>query len=579
MKSKSLKDYIGTLPLTMEMFPEKQWTDDKGRQWTSNIKTSLEKNPKDNKWYLFPTMMGGLDLPFIGAYEGALKCKHFGVYDSKKEGMKADKDIHEYFDSIKGYQQGGAIEPDATKVHNNIDNLMLQAKLDEFDRTGVLRTQPESPRGVADALSRDFVEGLLPIGAGVKLFRGVPRWFRGKMVKGGRHVSPEEQSKGLEHITGAVKQPSKSGTWATDIKKEAEIYARSHGKGTGHVLEYDVPKKFYDDAITSWNDPKSPFFATPNWFDLGIPKEYLKKVHKGYQQGGTVEPDATKVHNNIDNLIIETELDKLAQTGSMRVDRTPEYIGGLDPIVENVALSPILTLKSLGSVGKKILEKTGLRNPISHYTSGSNAASILNRKKIVGTGEFPGRRVPGQSASAVSVTRDPMFTSRPHGSIGTDIRFILDRDELVKKGLPMEPIAVSNYKKTTPLYGGKTLGDVAEGKLYRTGSKMNPRFEFEERVRGSIPTENIKLIDILQLPLSESDQSHNVLRLLRSLYKTNIPIIKSSSVAERLRNMPMSSSDIDYWKGDYRKPRGVYRGIRKLLESPTYKFDPFEKVR
>ena len=41
MKYKSLKDYIGTLPLTMEMFPEKQWTDDKGRQWTSNINTSL----------------------------------------------------------------------------------------------------------------------------------------------------------------------------------------------------------------------------------------------------------------------------------------------------------------------------------------------------------------------------------------------------------------------------------------------------------------------------------------------------------------------------------------------------------
>ena len=57
----------------------------------------------------------------------------------------------------------------------------------------------------------------------------------------------------------------------------------------------------------------------------------------------------------------------------MRVDRTPEYIGGVDPVVENVALSPILTLKSLGSVGRKILEKTGLRNPVTHYTTGSGA--------------------------------------------------------------------------------------------------------------------------------------------------------------------------------------------------------------
>ena len=305
-----------------------------------------------------------------------------------------------------------------------------------------------------------------------------------------------------------------------------------------------------------------------------------KSIKQYYQQGGTVESDATKVHNNIDNLILQAELDKLAQTGSMRVDRTPDYIGGVDPVVENVALSPIMTLKSLGSVGRKLLEKTGLRNPISHYTSGSHASSILNRKKIIGTGEFPGRRVPGQSASAVSVTRDPMFTSRPHGSIGTDIRFILDRDELVKKGFPMKPIAVNNYGKTLNNYGRPpvTLENYKKIHGYYP-DQMNPRFEFEERVRGSIPTENIKLIDILQLPLSESDQSHNILRLLRHLYKTNIPIIKSSSVAERLRNMPMSSSDIDYWKGDYRKPRGVYRGIRKLLESPTYKFDPFEKVR
>ena len=160
------------------------------------------------------------------------------------------------------------------------------------------------------------------------------------------------------------------------------------------------------------------------------------------------QPASTGVHNNIDNLILDAELDKLAQTGSMRADTRPQYIGGVDPIVENIAMGPLLTLKSLGSVGKKILEKTGLRNPVSHYTAGQNASSILNRGKIIGTGEFPGKKV--RSSSAVSVTRDPMFTSRPHGSIGTDIRFILDRDELVKKGFPMEPIAVRGYRKTNP---------------------------------------------------------------------------------------------------------------------------------
>ena len=101
--------YRGTLPLTMEMFPEKRWSDDQGRQWTSNIKTRLEKD--NGKWYLFPTMMGGLDLPEEGAYRGALRGKHFGVYDSYDEGMKADKVIHDYFDRIKGYQSGGTVEP------------------------------------------------------------------------------------------------------------------------------------------------------------------------------------------------------------------------------------------------------------------------------------------------------------------------------------------------------------------------------------------------------------------------------------------------------------------------------------
>jgi len=48
--------------------------------------TSYDMNQAVNgKWYLYPTMMGGLDLPEAGAYRGALKGKHFGVYDSYDE--------------------------------------------------------------------------------------------------------------------------------------------------------------------------------------------------------------------------------------------------------------------------------------------------------------------------------------------------------------------------------------------------------------------------------------------------------------------------------------------------------------
>jgi len=280
---------------------------------------------------------------------------------------------------------------------------------------------------------------------------------------------------------------------------------------------------------------------------------------------GYFEPSSTSVHNNIDNLILDAELDKLAQTGSMRADTRPQYIGGVDPIVENIAMGPLLTLKSLGSVGKKLLDKTNLRNPVSHYTTGQGATNILKEGNIQGTSLYPGKssrtkfRKSGQGDDwSASITRDPMFTSRPHGSIGTDIRFILDRDELVRKGFPMKPIAVGGYKKTSPYEFNK------ENARYQ---KMNPKFEFEERVRGNIPTENIKLIDILQLPIGDTKyHSENMSKLLRQLSKTNIPIIKSSSVEKRLNKMPIS--DV-----------GSLSDIYKLWETPTYKFDPFKKVR
>jgi hypothetical protein len=89
---------------------------------------------------------------------------------------------------------------------------------------------------------------------------------------------------------------------------------------------------------------------------------------------------------------------------------------------------------------------------------------------------------------------------------------------------------------------------------------MNPKFEFEERVRGDIPIENVKLIDILQLPLGESDFSPNMLKLLGQLSRTNIPIIKSNLVKNRLSN-------------------NTYEDIYRLMDTPTYRFDPFEKVR
>ena len=283
----------------------------------------------------------------------------------------------------------------------------------------------------------------------------------------------------------------------------------------------------------------------------------------------TSAPSSTGVHSNIDNLILEAELNKFDNTGVMYADKRPSYIGGVDPVVENIAMSPMLTLKSLGDVGRKILSKTGLRNPVSHYTGGLSAENILKQKKIVGFGEFPGRSYKrGKDAGAVSVTRDPLFTARPHHSIKTDIKFVLDRDDMIKKGFSLEPIAVNNYKKTLNRYD---LPPVTLKKYQEihgiSPNQMNPRFEFEERVLGKIPTDNVKLIDILRLPLNLNNSSQDLLELISRLSKTKIPIIKSLEAEKRLKKVNIKSNkDLE----------NIYRLIK---ETPTYKFDPFKKRR
>lgn len=290
----------------------------------------------------------------------------------------------------------------------------------------------------------------------------------------------------------------------------------------------------------------------------------------------TSAPSSTGVHSNIDNLILEAELNKFDKTGVMYADKRPSYVGGVDPVVENIAMSPILTLKSLGDVGRKILSKTGLRNPVSHYTGGLSAENILKQKRIVGFGEFPGRGYKrGKDAGAVSVTRDPLFTARPHHSIKTDIKFVLDRDEMIKKGFKMQPFTARNYEKTMSYKNqpNETLMRLIEKYDKETAKELrklrinNPRFEFEERVLGKIPTDNVKLIDILRLPLNSSNSSQDLLELISRLSKTKIPIIKSLEAEKRLKKVNIKSNkDLE----------NIYRLIK---ETPTYKFDPFKKRR
>ena len=282
---------------------------------------------------------------------------------------------------------------------------------------------------------------------------------------------------------------------------------------------------------------------------------------------GYFEPSSTKVHSNIDDLILQSKLDEFAQTGVMYADKRPKYIGGADDVVANIALSPILTLKNMGDVGRKILEKTGLRNPVSHYTRGQSAKDILESGTIKGAeGGFPGKSFKGEyekkqemiarklgdysyraKSPAVSITRDPMFLSRPHSHVGSEIGLIMDRDQLVRQGMKIQPFAEKGFQKT-----------------YQTLRELNPKFEFEERIRGYVPTKNIKLIDLIQLPKDLPDKSVDLFEILNAFNKSRIPIIKSPLVEERLRKIPIKDDE-------------TFENIYKLMQTPTYKFDPFKR--
>lgn len=299
---------------------------------------------------------------------------------------------------------------------------------------------------------------------------------------------------------------------------------------------------------------------------------------------------STNVHNNIDNLILKAEQDKLDQTGFMYADKSPAYIGGVDPVVENIAVGPLLTLKSLGSVGKKLLERTGLRNPVTHYTTGSGATEILKSGTIRGRDQaFPGKPFRAdamtqvskggsytgssypKSSPAVSVTRDPMFLSRPHAHVGSDIGLIMDRGQLVKQGMKIQPFAEAKYGKVLPY-------------LHTQYKKMNPRFEFEERVRGYIPTENIRLIDLAKLPLEDVDKY----KTLIELSKSRTPIIKSWEAKEGLQRTLNDIRRARLGRGkpfsQYLKEQGVdtqnyIQATEQLLNTPTYRFDPFSRLQ
>ena len=101
----------------------------------------------------------------------------------------------------------------------------------------------------------------------VTLYRGVDKWHSGKMVKEGKFV-------------GGGDVPDlryKDGLWVSEHKDIAKGIAGVEG---GVVLEFEVPKSFMTENFTKALGVTEATVKKTGRFDRGLPKEFLKKVHK-----------------------------------------------------------------------------------------------------------------------------------------------------------------------------------------------------------------------------------------------------------------------------------------------------------
>jgi hypothetical protein len=310
----------------------------------------------------------------------------------------------------------------------------------------------------------------------------------------------------------------------------------------------------------------------------------------------TANPVSTDVHNNINDLIMKAEMNSKLKQYSMSAYKQPQPITGTAP---DIALNPLLAAKKIPSL-MKLLKKINLRNPIYHHTNIPKAKKILETQKIKATGASPKSDI--SNKYAFSITRDPKFLSRDHFNIGTDVRFIMDRDDLVKKGYKILPHTDEGFRKSLTTDADfpfvKNINPTTQSvrnpeyykKIYgRYPEQMNPRFEFEERILGNLPTKDIKLMDFTKIPIEYGTTAtgkyflqgarkptlelQNLINTVLDMNQksTKLPVVMSEQVRSTLKKVEPYLMDM-YTKNN----PDLVKALERLMSSPTYKYNPFK---
>lgn len=104
----------------------------------------------------------------------------------------------------------------------------------------------------------------------VTFYRGIPKWYKGKMVADKKYVG------GGEYVGNKVSGIDENALWVSTDKGIAKRYAGKAGE-EGVVLEFEVPESVYlDNLVKTAQSPK----GISGIFPVGLDKKFLKKVHK-----------------------------------------------------------------------------------------------------------------------------------------------------------------------------------------------------------------------------------------------------------------------------------------------------------